>query len=323
MLNVDVCGSPRARAMNDDKKLTLVRELHKPARRNYTRRHVDIRGLDETWQADIVDMSSYARQNSQHKFLLTVIDIFSKFAWAIPLRSKSGRDTTIAMKSIFNQGRIPKNLHVDRGKEFYNSQFEALMKRHNVNMYSTYSNLKASICERFNRTLKNKMWMQFSLRGMYKWMDILDSLVTEYNNTVHRTIREKPKNVNRTNEREILQRIFRQRRLSAKKSQKFKIGDNVRISKFKNVFEKGYTPNWTTEIFTIRRVKRTNPTTYNLKDHRNETIAGCFYEEELQKVKYSDIYLVEKVVRKRGNRMLVKWLGFDDTHNSWIDKGDL
>lgn len=302
-------------------KLALVRELHKPARRNYPRRHVDIRGLDETWQADLVDMSAYASQNTQHKFLLTVIDIFSKVAWAVPMKSKNAKDTTSAMRSILTKGRIPKNLHVDRGREFYNADFQALMKQHNIHMYSTYSNLKASICERFNRTLKNKMWIQFSLRGSYKWTDILDNLISEYNNSVHRTIGMKPKNVNSKNEKHVLQRFCKAQ--APVKKTKFRRGDKVRISKFKNVFAKGYTPNWTTEIFTIDQVKKTNPVTFILKDYQDEPIAGGFYEEELLRVNYPDIYLVEKVLKKRGNKMFVKWLGFDNTHNSWVNKSEI
>ena len=89
------------------------------------------------------------------------------------------------MKSILTQGRIPKNLHTDKGKEFHNSQFRSLMQQFNIKLYSTYSNLKASIIERFDRTLKNKMWVQFSLQGNYKWVDIFSTLVFEYNDSKH------------------------------------------------------------------------------------------------------------------------------------------
>ena len=99
------------------------------------------------------------------KRILLKCNIFSKFAWAVPVKSKKGEDVTAAMKSVLDKGRVPQNLHVDRGREFYNLHFENLMKQYNINLYSTFTNLKASICERFNRTLKNKMWMQFSLQG--------------------------------------------------------------------------------------------------------------------------------------------------------------
>lgn len=304
------------------KKKAVVDELHKPARRNYTRRHVDIRGIDETWQADLVDMSDYAYANRGYKYLLTVIDIFSKYAWAIPIKSKSGLDTTAAMRSVLVHGRVPAKLHVDNGKEFYNTNFQSLMKEFKIHMYSTFSTLKASICERFNRTLKNKMWKEFSLRGTFKWIDILENLVSTYNNTVHRTIAMKPKDVSRKNAERLLHRVYvKPSNHSVRK--RFKVGDKVRISKFKNIFAKGYTPNWSTEIFTVAKVIETNPPTYKLKDYQDEPIAGGFYEQELLRTKVPDIYLIEKVLRKRGNKLLVKWLGFDDSHNSWINKLDL
>lgn len=156
-----------------DQRNQVVEELHKPARRNYTRRAVDIRDIDETWQADLVEMIPYAQENKSFKYMLTVIDVFSKYAWAVPIKQKAGKDVTVAMLSILKQGRVPKNLQTDRGKEFYNKEFENLMKRYNINLYSTYSNLKASICERFNRTLKTKMWKLFSLNGNHQWLKIL------------------------------------------------------------------------------------------------------------------------------------------------------
>ena len=299
----------------------LVEELHKPARRNYPRRKYDIRGLDETWQADLVEMQPYSRENKGYKYLLTVIDVFSKFAWAIPIKNKTGENVSIAMKSILTEGRKPKNLHTDQGKEFYNAKFQSLMQKYKINLYSTYSNLKASICERFNRTLKDAMWKKFSLHGNYKWLDILPKLIASYNNRKHRTIGMKPKDVTKTNASQVLQK-FTQEPKPMKKS-RFKVGDKVRVSRMKHVFEKGYTPNWTTEIFTITRVASTNPTTYHLKDYRDKSIAGGFYEQELSKAKYPDVYLVEKILKRRGNQIYVKWLGFDSSYNSWIDKNNL
>ena len=295
----------------------VVEELHKPARRNYPRRKYDIRGIDETWQADLVEMQPYSRENRGHNYLLTVIDIMSKYAWAVPVKRKTGEDVTAAMKLILKGGRKPRNLHTDRGKEFYNKPFQELMKRHKINLYSTYSNLKASICERFNRTLKNKMWKIFSLNGNHKWVDIVSDIVAKYNDTKHRTIGMKPKDVTKSNEMQVRTR-FAYKSVPVKKP-KFKLGDKVRISKSKHVFEKGYTPNWTTEIFTISHVNKTTPITYHLKDYQDQSVSGGFYEQELQKVKYPDVYLIEKVLKKRGDQVYVKWLGFDSTHNSWTD----
>lgn len=301
-----------------DQKKTVVEELHKPIRRHYLRRKFEMRGLNDTFQADLVDMQKYSNENNSFKYLLTVIDVFSKYAWAVPVKSKSAEDITRAMKSVLSEGKIPKNLQVDQGSEFYNSQFKPLMQKYKINLYSTYSNLKASIIERFNRTLKTWMWKEFSFRGNYKYIDILDKLMERYNSKVHRTIGMRPKDVTSKNEAALLKKL--NVKMTKSKKPKFKKGDKVRVSVAKHIFEKGYTPNYTTEIFEIERVAPTNPVTYHLKDYKNEPIAGGFYEQEIARVKYPDVYLVEKVLKRRKNQIYVKWLGFDNSHNSWIDK---
>ncbi|XP_043471971.1 uncharacterized protein LOC122504789 [Leptopilina heterotoma] len=166
------------------------------------------------------------------------------------------------------------------------------------------------------------MWPEFSLQGNYKWINLLPTLMSKYNNKKHRTIGMKPKDVTVEDTRELLRRIRKLRRIPLKRS-KFKVGDRFRVSKYKNIFEKGYTPNWTTEIFTVDKVKSTKPVTYKLKDYQNQPIEGGFYEEELLKVQYPDVYLIEKVLKTRGNDVYVKWLGFDSLHNSWIKKSDM
>lgn len=300
----------------------IAHEIHKPARRNYPRRRFDVRGLDETWQADLVEMLPYSRENKGNKYLLTVIDTLSKYAWAVPVKKKTGEDVSAAMKSILVKGRVPKNLHTDRGKEFYNKNFQSLMDKYNINLYSTYSNLKASICERFNRTLKEAMWKNFSSQGSYKYLNILPKLLETYNNRKHRSIGMKPKDVTAANQNQVLHYIHANQKI-IKNKKKFKIGDKVRISRAKQLFEKGYLPNWSTEIFTITQVKPTNPTTYLLKDYKDQPIAGCFYEQKLQKSNCPDIFLIEKIIKKQGNKVFVKWLGFDNTHNSWVDKKNM
>ena len=193
------------------------------------------------------------------------------------------------------------------------------MKDFNINHYTTYSSVKASIVERLNRTLKGMMWKEFSYRGNYKWTDILEKLVTKYNNTYHKTIGMKPINVNSKNESIILKQSFTKLKTIDPRGLKFKSGDSVRISKFRDLFEKGYTPNWSNEIFKIKKVQMTNPTTYILEDEEKKPILGGFYEKELQKVTYPDVYLVEKVIKRKRNKVLVKWLGLPSSKNSWID----
>lgn len=284
-----------------------------------------MQGIDDTLQADLVEMIPYASNNGKMKYILTVINIFSKMAYARALKNKTGPEVTRAMESVLNSLNHPiRHIHVDMGKEFYNAQMKRMLEQRNINIYSTFSTMKAAIVERFNRTLKSKMWKQFSLRGSYKWTDILQSLIYNYNNTKQRTIKMKPVEVDSENEQFLLDTVYNYgRRMRINIKPNFKVGDLVRLSKYKHIFEKGYTPNWTTEVFKIRSIKQTNPITYLLSDLNGQDINGAIYKEELQLVEHPDIYLVEKIIRKKGNKMYVKWLGFDTSHNSWINQTDV
>lgn len=300
-------------------KRELVDELHASARRTFPRRRVVVRGYDDLWQADVVEMRPYARRNKGHNYILTVIDVLSKYAWALPLKSKSGSEVAKALATIFRTDkRHPANLQTDQGKEFYNADVQNLLKRHGVNHYSTYSVMKASVVERFNRTLKNNMWKMFTLNGSYRWIDDLARLVAEYNARKHRTIGARPSDVTPAMADRLLRTVYSNVKIAG--PARFKVGDPVRVSKFKTVFAKGYTPNWTTEVFRVKKVQHTSPVTYLLEDYRGEPIAGGFYERELLRVKRPDVYLVEKVLRRRGDEVFVKWLGMDSSHNSWIKK---
>lgn len=304
----------------------IVDELHHAARRNFQRRSVEMRGINDTFQIDLVEMIPYARQNSGYKYLLMVIDTFSKYAWVKKIKNKSGPVVTKAMKEILheNPDRIPKNIQSDLGKEFYNKHFQALMKRYRINHYTTYTKMKASIVERFNRTFLNKLWKQFSLQGTHKWLQHFEKIVAEYNRRKHRTIQMRPIDVNLNNESMLLRTVYKKNSvIGFNRKHKFHINDYVRISKYKTIFEKGYTPNWSTEIFQISKILPTHPTTYYLIDLNGEKIKGCFYAEELQHTKNKDVYLVEKVLKRKGNKELVKWLGFDNKHNSWIERDEL
>lgn len=301
----------------------LVDEIHSQARRNYVRRRTEMRGINDTLQADLVEMIPYAKHNRGKKYILTVINVFSKKAYARALKNKTGTEVEAALENILDSlGHPIKHIHTDRGKEFYNASVRAMLKSRDIQLYSTFSRMKAAICERFNRTLKSRMWKYFSLRSTQEWIDILPQLVDQYNNTKHRTIKMKPNEVNEHNEEQLLLTVYNNSTPAMPKV-KFKVGDFVRISKNKHVFEKGYTPNWTTEVFTIRKVQPTNPITYLLRDWQDVDVEGAVYTEELKLTKYPDEYLVEKILRRRDNQVYVKWLGFDDEYNEWIDSDKL
>lgn len=303
-------------------KQEVVEEIHKAARRNFIRRPVTLKGINDLWQADLIDIQSVAKVNKGYKYILVIIDCFSKFVWTAPVKTKTKSEITNAFQQLLNKsGLSPTNLQTDLGKEFYNNEFSKLMTLYKINHYSSYSTKKASIVERVIKTLKGKLYKYFSLAGNYKWVgNPLNSIVDSYNDTVHRVIKCKPKDVNAKNESAVLINIQRSWKVTAKGKYKFKPGDYVRISKYKGCFQKGYTPNWSTEIFLVTTVNRTNPVTYHIKDLHNQLILGSFYEQELQKTNHPDIYLVEKVLKRKGNKLFVKWLGLSENENSWIDK---
>lgn len=254
-----------------------------------------------------------------------VIDVFSKRAWARALKNKTGIETTKAMKSIFddNPKHIPRNLHTDDGKEFFNQHFQRLLQKYNINHYSTYTKMKASIIERLNRTFLSKLWRLFNLNGSHKWVSHLQPIIDSYNSTIHRKIKMRPIDVNEKNVQSLLRSVYKDNNtLNLSEESIFKINDYVRISKFKTLFEKGYTPKWTTEIFRVTKVLPTNPITYRLSDLDDNEIKGCFYKHELQRTEKHEIYLVEKILKRKSNKILVKWLGFDESHASWINKED-
>lgn len=302
-------------------KIRIVNELYRPARKNFKRRRTIIRGLDDLWQIDLAEYQQYARINSGYRFILVVIDCFSKYVWTRPLKNKTADAVTDAVGDILNEGRTPENIQSDDGREFFNRKFKDLMQKHNINHYSTFSVKKAAIVERVIRTLKEKIHKQFNLRGTYRWLDIIPVITAAYNDTRHRTIKMKPKNVNGQNEEAVRKSVYSHIKVIPKR--RYHVGDVVRLSKYKELFEKGYTPRWSTELFKVTKAQLTNPVTYLLTDMSGKPISGGFYEEELQKTSQPDIYLVEKILRKKGRKMYVKWLGLDKSHNSWISSTDI
>lgn len=298
----------------------IADELHKPARVKYPRRRVTLKGIKDLFQADLVEMQPYSKYNKGYRYIMTMINCFSKLAFAVPLKDKSGPEVAKALEPILAKHKM-KHLQTDDGKEWYNKHVAKLTNLYKIKHYSTFSELKASIVERLNRTLKTRMWKLFTARGTYEWLSILPDVVKSYNNTKHRTIGMKPKDVKQKHVKDILARINRTPNQITKP--KFIVGDSVRISKNKRVFTKGYLPNWTNELFKVYAVKPTKPPTYILQDYKGEILKGGFYEQEISKSKTGDVYLVDKVLKRKGDKVLVRWRGFDKTHDSWIHKNSI
>ena len=311
-------------------KKQLSYTLHKGLKRKFKKNRVIVNGMDEQWQADLVDMQSFARDNKGIKFLLTVIDVLSKRAWAVPLKNKTGAEIIKAFEKIFKEGRTPEKLQTDAGSEFMNRQFQTFLKKWNVYHFVTYNQTKAQIVERFNRTLKNKMWRYFDYANTHRYWNVLDDLVDGYNRTYHRSIKMTPLEVTKFNAQTVWKRLYPElvKRRKSNVKFKFKVGDLVRITRSKGVFEKGYAENWTEEMFKIKRRIARRPPVYTLEEYDGTSIIGTFYEQELQKVEDEDFFRIEKILKKRGtNRrnkeVLVKWRGYPSKYNSWIKESEL
>ena len=236
--------------------------------------------------------------NNGTKYILTVIDVFSKYAWAVPLPSKEGKHVAEALRTIMKR-RTPRLLWVDKGTEFYNRTFQKFLREHDIEMYSTNNEGKAVVVERFNRTLKNWMWKYFSEHNTSKYIDVLDDLLESYNNRKHRTVKMTPTQASqKSNEARVYENTYGDKKLmSDVGTAKFHVGDKVRIVKLKRHFEKGYTPNFTEEIFEVDNIHPTNPLTYSIKDLADDPIQGSFYEQELQATS-QDKFRIEKVIRR-------------------------
>ena len=295
----------------------IANELHQPARKIFPRRSVITRFKDDLWQSDLIDMQTHARKNNGFKFILIVIDTYTKYLWFEALKNKTAKECTKGMIKILKKNQ-PKLLQTDNGTEFYNNEFQSIMKKYNIKHYSTYSSIKAGMAERVIKTIKNKIYKHFTSTGSWNWYNSISKLVYDYNNTKHSTIKCTPHEA-RTKPITIKRNI---KQINTSKKFKFKINDKVRISKYKHNFSKGYTPNWTTEVFTISKVLNTDPITYQLKDSLNNLILGNFYVQELKKTFFPDTFLIERVIKKHKNKLYVKWLGFDNSHNSWVNVND-
>ena len=186
---------------------------------------------DNIWGLDLADMPSFSEYNKRIKYLLCAIDLFSKYAWVIPLKDKKGTSIVNAFQKIILERRKPNKICVDQSSEFYNQSFKDFLKINNTEMYSIFNEGKSVVAERFIRTLKNKIFKHMTTISKNVYFDVLDDVVNKYNNTVHRTIKMKPIDVTDDSFAEYNEE-------SNKKDHKFKVGDHVRISKYKNIFAK-------------------------------------------------------------------------------------
>ena len=322
----------------NDIKLWLSKQLtytlHRYARKNFLRNRIYVTHMLQQWQADLVDMKELVKENDGYKYLLTVIDCFSKYLWVIPLKVKTSKSVIDAFKRIFKEAK-PLKIQTDRGTEFNNKEFKAFCLNEKVRYFTSQDvKIKCSIVERVNRTLKEKMFKYFTANGTRKYIDNLDELVKSYNHRWHRSIKMCPVDVNETNERLVFKNLYGVTSLKdiirpkLKNKNDLKVGSDVRRKYDLSQLDRGYYPNWTDNIFKIDGIiDKIGKFQYIIKDYKKVTLPSRFYKEELQPVTDTKEYRIEKILneRKRGNNIefLVKWIGFPSSDNTWINKKDL
>lgn len=309
----------------------LTYSLHKQKRIRFRRARVIFSHVNEQFCADLTEMQQYATQNSGMRYILTVIDCLSKFAFAIPLKNKSATTVAGAMEQVVKQ-RHPSKLQTDKGSEFCNTNFQELMKKYRIHHFTSQNaDVKVSIVERFNRTLKHKLFKICTAQGTRKWLPHLQDVVKAYNSTVHSTTKMRPIDVTHSNEyiafrntfgvgtkRELLMRINQE-----SKSDSLKKGDTVRIAYAPGVFERGFFANWEDQTHKVINVKPgSGKKLFKLKDKKES-----FYNEQLQKTNSNPTYRIERVIKTRirngVKEAYVKFLNYSSAHNQWLLASDI
>ncbi len=255
--------------------------LHKQVRKPKRYRRTIVYGPRELWQIDLLDMQKFQRQNNDFKYLCVIIDCFSKYLWVKPLKNKTAKSIVKALALLLMTER-PKLIQADQGSEFFNKDVARMLQAFGPKLYHSYSDKKASIVERVQRTLRSRLGRLFTMQGDDIWIDKIGDIVMAYNNSYHRSIRMKPANVRDTHIVKIRNLLNPPDGIGAEP--KFKIGDKVRITSERKRFQKEYEQGWTDEKFRIKTIKYTTPITYLLGDSSGKILLGSFYTEELQYV---------------------------------------
>ena len=310
---------------------------NKTVKRHFQRGRVIVKGIDDQFDADLALFSSYSDENDGYKYLLFVIDIFSRYGWVEPIKDKSAKEVIPAFNKILDEGRIPRRLRTDAGKEFTNNLFQNNLNERDIVHFTTHSEKQANYVERFIKTIKSRLYRYMIENNTSRYIDILPKIVDSYNKTWHTGIRSEPINVTKANENLLWWQMYWPKTKYIKTRQKrkrdlysFKVNDKVRISNIQTPFQREYDTKWSAEIFKIQqRFIRQGQPIYKIVDWDNNPVQGTFYQKELQKVDVSDenLFKVDIILKYRGRgknkEALVKWKGWPKKFNSWIPASDL
>ena len=268
-------------------KSNVVHSTHRRiVKKIFPRRKIISRFPFDFFMADLIEYPQLKHQNGNYKYILVIIDCFTRKVWAVPMKEKSARWTADAFESVFKHfDQPPVHIITDRGLEFYNSEVKKIFTNYGINHFSTPTKTlwKASMVERVIRTLKGRIQKYFETNNTKRWKDVFEQMVDNYNSTPHAAHGFAPKDINSENKDEVRNKLYPLE--SIKADCRLKIGDRVRTIISKNLqFEKGYTRNWSTQIFIISDIRQSNVCWYYLKTLDNTPVKGIWYYYQLNLV---------------------------------------
>lgn len=309
--------------------------LHRPVRHRFIRRTYNVQNMDDLWEADLMDLRSLKTYNDGYSYVLTIIDAVSKYSWLEPIKEKSSKNVAEAFSRVFSRssGRKPICLQTDKGKEFVGRETQQVLRDNDITHRVARSpDTKAAIAERLIRTIKERIWRYFTHKNTRRYIDVLAEIIEAYNQSKHSATKMTPASVtlyNVAKARKNIQQRYKSSKLD--RAPKFKIGQLVRVSRARNIFQKSYEGGWTLEIFKIVRISTTRqPPVYFLQDLSGEDIDGCFYGEELSRVRKNlnaASFEIDKILESRGTsrskEYFVSWKGYPEKFNSWVKASQL
>jgi transposase InsO family protein len=316
--------------------------LHRRVRRVKKRRRVMVAGIDDQFEADlaILNAPEYEENNDGFKYLLVVIDVFTRYLWVRPLKNKFSTTVVKAFQQIFKQnGREPRRLRTDRGSEFTSQHSRQYFSERKISQIFTNNELQANYAERVIQTLKKKIFRYMVDNNTLKYIDVLPKLVESYNNTWHHGIRAIPKKITKKDEKRLWWQMYwpksgekTQRKQKKQKPVKFafNLKDKVRLSLLRKAFQREYDQRWSGEVFLIsyRFVDQGIPL-YKLKDYEGEEMTGTYYQNELQRITLppDTLFVVDKILDRQKRKgvpyVKVSYFGWPSKFNNWIKESDL
>ena len=290
----------------------------------------------QLFQSDVVFFTNdlLVRAAKGYRYLFTTIDVFTKMAWVYPMKQNNAKTVKKCFQDIFSQcGQKPDKINSDRGSELVGKEVSKFLREENIHHYLSYSDRKCPVVERFNLTIQRLLYKIMTHENSYEWTKFLDQAMKIYLNRKHRTIQMTPNEAEKEENQSKLNEIYFEKYKKAeanRRKPKFKIGDKVRIWNERLKFQRGYHESFTREHFSITEVLANLPVPrYKIKDYNGECIVGSFFEDELVSYSPDDgaLYHVEKILKTKGKgrkkQHLVKFVGWDNSHNSWVNAADV